>query len=120
MVLADVSHELLVEVNDGGEDPTPDDIAQASSGPVSDLIEPRRVGQSVVHANTMVLEHKHLYHWRLLAADVSATPVNLAAQGLTGNNVLMDAHERLDSRGTPLGTQISKRRSTLPGCARGN
>jgi len=79
----------------GREDTASDDVALDASEPVLDLVEPRRVGWRVVHVNAAMVEQERLHEWRLMAADVVADDVDLAAAGLAGDDVLEEGDELL-------------------------
>ena len=51
VVLTDVSQELPLQIRDGSEDASRDDIALDLTEPQLDLIQPGRVGRSEVQVN---------------------------------------------------------------------
>src|SRR5258708_10095436 len=51
VVLTDVSHELSLQIRDGSEYASGDDVALDLAEPQLHLIEPRRVGRSEVQVN---------------------------------------------------------------------
>ena len=95
VVLADVSHELLVEVFDGREDAAGDDIALNASEPVLDLVQPGRVRRRVVHVDALVLCQEGLHERRLVAAHVVADDVDFAPGTLGGDDLFKKADELL-------------------------
>ena len=60
VVLADVAHELLVQVLDGGEDAAADHVSLDAGEPVLDLIEPGRVGWCEVNLDVVVFGQEGL------------------------------------------------------------
>lgn len=95
VVLTDVAHELLVQVLERGENAAADDVALDAREPVLDLVEPRRVGGRVVNPHVRVFGQEGLDQLGLVAADVIADDVDLAALRLSADNVADEADELL-------------------------
>src|SRR6202163_3356084 len=87
VVLADVAHELLVEVLGAGEDAARNHVALDAGEPVLNLVEPRRISWRVMDRYLLVLGQEHLDSIRLVAAHVVADDVDLAALRLAGYDV---------------------------------
>ena len=87
VVLADVAHEFSLEVRHGTEDAASNDIALDLSKPQFDLVEPRRIGWSVVQMNPWVLSEKFGHLVSLVCREIVSDDVNRALCRLAGQDI---------------------------------
>ena len=85
--MPDVSHEFLCEIVDEGEDAACNDVAFDLGEPDFDLIEPGRIGRSVVNLN-LGMRSKELLNasgfmcGKIVGDDVDFTPARLVRDDL--------------------------------------
>src|ERR1700747_1774858 len=87
VVVADVAHELALEIRDGTEDPPCDDVALHPVEPQLDLIKPRRIGGGVVNLDIGVVGQKVAHRLSLMRRKIVADDMNLLAPGLISHEV---------------------------------
>src|SRR5258707_14973028 len=86
-VLTDVSHELSLQIRDGSEYTSRDDIALDLAEPQLDLIQPRRVGRSEVQVNFGMHCQEVHDRFALVSREIVGDHMNLLAERLIDNNV---------------------------------
>ena len=96
VVLADVTDQLSGEVGCRSEDSPSDDIALDFGKPDLDLIEPTRIGRSVMDPNRWIGLEELENMLGFMCAQVVGDDVNLSALGLAGDNLV----EKVDKLGT--------------------
>src|ERR1022692_5172510 len=82
VVLADVSQELSLQVGDGSEYASRDDVALDLAEPQLDLIQPRRVGRSEVQVNLGMHGQEVRDRPVLVSREVVGDHMDLFAAGL--------------------------------------
>src|SRR5713101_673371 len=87
VVLTDVSHELSLQIRDGSEYASGDDVALDLAEPQLHLIEPRRVGRSEVQVNFGMHCQEVQDRFALVSREVVGNHMNLLAAGLVDDNV---------------------------------
>src|ERR1700730_10877861 len=79
VVLTDVAHEFSLQIRDGSEYTSRDDIALDLAEPQLDLIEPRRVGRSEVQMNFGMNCQEVHNRFALVSREVVGDHMNLLA-----------------------------------------
>src|ERR1700692_1690836 len=87
VVLTDVSHELSLQIRNGSEYTSRDDIALDLAEPQLDLIQPRRVGWSEVQVNIGMHCQEVHDQFALVSREVVGDHMNLLAARLIDHNV---------------------------------
>ena len=93
VVLADVAHELALEVWHRGEDTSGDHVALDLGEPELDLIEPGRVGGGEVQVDIAVLCKELADLLGLVGCQVVGDHVDLLAPALVGHDVAEEGDE---------------------------
>src|SRR5260370_16426326 len=93
VVLTDVSHELSLQIRDGSEYTSRDDIALDLAEPQLDLIQPRRVGWSEVQVNFGMHCQEVHDRFALVSREVVGDHMNLLAPRLIDTNVVEEPHQ---------------------------
>src|SRR5712691_1209445 len=99
VVLTDVSHELSLQIRDGSEYTSRDDITLDLAEPQLDLIQPRRVGRSEVQVNLGMHRQEVRDRPALVSREVVGDHMDLFAAGLIDLNVCEERSEL--GRGVP-------------------
>src|ERR1700686_1816981 len=99
VVLADVSQELSLQIRDGSEYASRDDVAFDLAEPQLDLIQPRRGGRSEVQVNLGMHRQEVRDRPALVSREVVGNHVDLFAAGLIDHNVCEERDEL--GRGVP-------------------
>ena len=87
VVLLDVAQELSGQVGSGSENPPSNDIALNFGKPDFDLIEPARIGRSVMNPNGRIGVEELENAFGFMCAQVVGHDVNLFARRLTGDDL---------------------------------
>ena len=87
VVLADVTDQLCGKVADGSENSARDDISLDFGKPDLHLIEPTRIGRSVVEANRGIGLQELENLLGFMRAQVVDDEVNFSTLGLAGNEL---------------------------------
>ena len=77
-MLADIPHELAVQISGRGKDAANNDIAFNFGKPEFDLVEPGRIGGSVVNMDAGMIDQKLFHALCLVSREVVDNDVNLA------------------------------------------
>lgn len=93
VVLADVAHELSLQVGQGGEDPACDHIALDLGEPQLHLVEPGGVGRGVMQMDPGMLGEERIDAFGLVGREVVTDDMNLFAFRLVRNDVGQEGHE---------------------------
>src|SRR5712664_4337615 len=99
VVLTDVSQELFVQIRNGSEYPSGDDVALDLAEPQLNLIQPRRVGRSEVQVNLGMHRQEVRDRPALVSREVVGDHMDLFAAGLIDHNVCEERGEL--RRGVP-------------------
>src|SRR5437773_6864835 len=99
VVLTDVSQELFVQIRNGSEYASGDDVALDLAEPQLDLIQPRRVGRSEVQVNLGMHRQEIRDRPALVSREVVGDHMDLFAAGLIDHNVCEERGEL--GRGVP-------------------
>ena len=99
VVLTDVSQELSVQIRNGSEYASGDDVALDFAEPQRDLIQPRRVGRSEVQMNLGMHCQEVRDRPALVSREVVGDHMDLFAAGLIDHNVCEERGEL--RRGVP-------------------
>jgi hypothetical protein len=87
MVLTDVSQELSLQIRNGSEYASRNDVALDLAEPQLDLIQPRRVGRSEVQVN-LGMHRQEVRDWpALVSTEVVGDHMDLFAARLIDHNV---------------------------------
>src|SRR5438445_10590239 len=108
VVLTDVSQELFVQIRNGSEYASGDDVALDLAEPQLDLIQPRRVGRSEAQVNLGMHRQEVRDRPALVSREVVGDHMDLLTAGLIDDNVSEESDEL--GRGEPL----SRFSATLP------
>src|SRR5260370_33508368 len=87
VVLTDASHELSLQIRDGSEYTSRDDIALDLAEPQLDLIQPRRVGWSEAQVNFGMHCQEVHDRFALVSSESVRHEMNLLAARLIANSV---------------------------------
>src|SRR5882757_4916341 len=82
VVLADVSHELALQVGDGSKDTSGDDVALDLAEPQLNLVQPGGVSRSEVQVNLRMLRQEVLDRPALVSREIVGNHVDLLAARL--------------------------------------
>src|SRR5260370_39580236 len=82
VVLTDVSHELSLQIRDGSEYASGDDVALDLAEPQLHLIEPRRVGRREVQVNFGMHCQEVQDRFALVSREAPGNHMNLLPAGL--------------------------------------
>jgi len=99
VVLTDVSQELFVQIRNGSEYASGDDVALDLAEPQLNLIQPRRVGRSEVQVNLGMHRQEVRDRPALVSREVVGDHMDLFAAGLIDHNVGKERREL--GRGVP-------------------
>ncbi len=94
-MLADISHQLTVQILHSGEDASRNHITLDAREPVFHLIQPRRVRWCVMQPHVSVLLQKFLHTCGFVAADVVANHMNFLLRPLAGDHTGEEGDELL-------------------------
>src|SRR5579859_1666485 len=95
VVLADVGHQLAMEVLGRGEDAAIDEVALDFAEPKLDLVEPGRVGRGEVKLDSRVCGQKLLDSLGLVGREVVQDDVDLLTPRLAGDHSAEESDELL-------------------------
>lgn len=103
VVLADVAHELVLEVGGRCEDAAIDEVALDLAKPRLDLVEPRGVGRREVEVDVLVQAQELAHATGLVGGQVVEDGVNLLTFRLAGDDCSQETDELLAgvARGCP-------------------
>ena len=87
VVLLDVADELSRQIGFGSEDSSSNDMALNFGKPDFDLIEPARIGRSVMNPNGRIGVEELENAFGFMCAQVVSHDVNLFARRLTGDDL---------------------------------
>src|SRR6202049_1906145 len=87
VVLTDVSQELSLQIGDGSEYASRDDVALDLAEPQLDLIQPRRVGRSEMQMNLGMRRQEVRDRPTLVSGEVVGDDMDFFAAGLIYHNV---------------------------------
>ena len=87
VVLLDVADELSRQIGFGSEDSSSNDMALNFGKPDFDLIEPARIGRSVMNPNGRIGVEELENAFGFMCAQVVGHDVNLFARRLTGDDL---------------------------------
>ena len=87
VVLLDVAEELSRQIGFGSEDSSSNDLALNFGKPDFDLIEPARIGRSVMNPNGRIGVEELENAFGFMCAQVVGHDVNLFARRLTGDDL---------------------------------
>ena len=87
VVLLDVADELSRQIGFGSEDSSSNDMALNFGKPDFDLIEPARIGRSVMNPNGRIGVEELENAFGFMCAQVVGDDMNLSALRLTGDNL---------------------------------
>src|SRR5712671_1087377 len=99
VVLTDVAHKFSLQIRNGSEYASRDDIALNLAEPQFDLIQPRRVGGSEVQVNFGMCRQEVCDRSALVSREVVGDHMDLFAAGLIDHNVCEERGEL--GRGVP-------------------
>ena len=86
VILLDVTNELSRQIGFGSEDSSSNDMALNFGKPDCDLIEPARIGRSVMNPNGRIGVEELENAFGFMCAQVVGHDVNLFARRLTGDD----------------------------------
>ena len=99
VVIADVAHELSLQIGHRGKDAASDDVTLDLGEPQFDLVEPRAVGRSEVQVNLRMLGKEGLDQFGLVSREIVGDDMDLLAARLVDDQVGQKGDEL--SRGMP-------------------
>jgi len=92
--MTDVSSDLPREISDRGKDASREQVPLDLGEPQFDLIQPRRIGRREVQPDIGVRDQERAHGLRLMRREVIDDHVDLAARGLSGDDLAEELDER--------------------------
>jgi len=87
VVLADIAHELALEIGDGSKDAACDDIAFDAVEPQLDLVKPRGVGGRVVELDIRMGGEEGAHRRGLMGGEIIADDMDLLGFRLVDDQI---------------------------------